>query len=52
MALEKRLAPLFGNVMDQPVYNGWESHSVTRYLTAQETGRAVAEGLKAVTEGT
>ncbi|MCC5664142.1 hypothetical protein LC653_09465 [Nostoc sp. CHAB 5784] len=45
MALEKELAPYFGSVIDQLVYNGWESHDVRRYLTAKETGLAVATGL-------
>jgi hypothetical protein len=45
VALEKELAPYFGDVVDQLVYNGWESHSAERYLTARETGQAVAAGL-------
>ncbi|MFH7029846.1 MAG: hypothetical protein ACHBN1_31905 [Heteroscytonema crispum UTEX LB 1556] len=45
VALEKKLAPYFGSVVDQPVYNGWESHDVRRYLTAKETGLAVSTGL-------
>ena len=50
VALEKDLAPLFkGNanqvVNDKRVYNGWESHSVEIYLTARETGEAIAKGL-------
>ena len=36
---------LFGRVIDMLVYNGWKSHDVRRYLTAAETGRAVAAGL-------
>jgi hypothetical protein len=45
VALEKRLATCFGPVEDQAVYNGWKSHSVLHYLTARETGLAVARGL-------
>ncbi len=45
VALEKELAPHFGSVTDQLVYNGWQSHDVRRYLTAKETGFAVATGL-------
>ncbi|MBO3457302.1 PGAP1-like alpha/beta domain-containing protein [Aetokthonos hydrillicola] len=45
VALEKELAPHFGSVTDLLVYNGWESHDVKRYLTAKETGCAVATGI-------
>ncbi|MFN6468221.1 MAG: hypothetical protein RMY36_000910 [Nostoc sp. SerVER01] len=45
VALEKKLAPYFGSVIDQLVCNGWESHDVRRYLTAKKTGLAVATGL-------
>jgi hypothetical protein len=50
VALQKSLAPYFGDgddrkIVDRLVYNGWESHSVERYLTARETGAAVATGL-------
>jgi len=45
VALEKKLAPLFGAVDDRLVHNGWESHSAKRYLNAQETGQAIASGL-------
>jgi len=45
VALEKQLAPRFGPVVDRLVYNGWKSHDVKRYLTARETGEAVATGL-------
>lgn len=45
VALEKELAPYFEGVVDRLVYNGWESHSAERYLTAPETGEAVATGL-------
>lgn len=45
VALEKNLAPLFGSVIDELVHNGWTSHLVTNYLTARETGQAIATGL-------
>lgn len=47
VALKKELAPCFGpgQVIDRLVYNGWESHSAERYLTASETGQAIATGL-------
>lgn len=50
VALQKSLAPYFGDgddrkIVDRLVYNGWQSHSVERYLTAKETGAAVATGL-------
>lgn len=45
VALEKILAPRFGAVEDRLVHNGWESHSATRYLSAKETGSAIAAGL-------
>jgi hypothetical protein len=47
VALEKQLAPRFGAVEDRLVYNGWKSHSILRYLTARETGEAIAACLKA-----
>jgi hypothetical protein len=49
VALVKELAPLFdgGRIEDQTVNNGWESHNVVRYLTAVETGTAIARGLDA-----
>ena len=48
VALEKKLSPLFGSkVVDTLVYNGWQSHNVSRYLTAVETGAAIAGGLSA-----
>ncbi len=47
VALEKKLAPLFGPVQDQIVYNGSKSHNIRHYLTAQETGEAVGAGLSA-----
>ena len=45
VALEKELAPRFGEIEDRLVHNGWESHSATRYLNAKETGNAIAMGL-------
>jgi hypothetical protein len=42
VALEKKLAPKFGAVDDQIVYNGWASHDATRYLSARATGLALA----------
>lgn len=46
VALVKRLAPLFGGrVHDLLVHNGSKAHDISPYLTAVETGRAVAEGL-------
>ena len=46
VALEKRLAPMFaGPVRDVLVNNGAHAHDLKPYLTANETGRAVAEGL-------
>jgi hypothetical protein len=46
VALVKRLAPLFGGrVHDSLVHNGSKAHDISPYLTAVETGRAIAEGL-------
>ncbi len=46
VALVKQLAPLFGAVVqDLLVDNGSKAHDVSPYLTAAETGRAVAGGL-------
>jgi hypothetical protein len=50
VALEKTLAPKFNQgfdqvVIDKIVNNGWESHSAENYLTAKETGSAIASGL-------
>jgi pimeloyl-ACP methyl ester carboxylesterase len=46
VALVKRLAPLFGGrVQDQLVDNGAKAHDISPYLTAVQTGRAIAEGL-------
>lgn len=47
VALAKNLAPLFGDqVSDVLVHNGSTAHDVKPYLTAAQTGRAVADGLK------
>ena len=43
VALEKELAPRFGNVVDCLVYSGWESHSAKRYLNTKETGKVIGE---------
>lgn len=48
VALVKELAPWFGDgtqVLDVPVHNGSHAHDITPYLTARETGRAIAGGL-------
>jgi hypothetical protein len=46
VALKKDLAPLFDDrIRDVLVYNGSHAHDATRYLTARETGSAIAEGL-------
>lgn len=46
VALAKELAPLFGTrVRDSLVHNGAKAHDVRPYLTARETGRAIADGL-------
>jgi pimeloyl-ACP methyl ester carboxylesterase len=46
VALVKRLAPLFGDrVQDLLVNNGSNAHDVSPYLTAVQTGHAIAEGL-------
>jgi hypothetical protein len=45
-ALKKELALLFDDrVQDVLVYNGSHAHDATRYLTARETGAAIAGGL-------
>lgn len=47
VALEKSLAKSFGErVRDVLTYNGSHAHDCTRYLTAKETGLAIAEGLQ------
>ncbi|WP_327712483.1 hypothetical protein OG912_33070 [Streptomyces sp. NBC_00464] len=46
VALIKRLAPSFGTrIQDQTVNNGAHAHDVRPYLTARETGFALAEAL-------
>jgi pimeloyl-ACP methyl ester carboxylesterase len=46
VALVKRLAPLFGDrVQDLLVNNGSNAHDISPYLTAVQTGHAIAEGL-------
>jgi hypothetical protein len=45
VALVKDLAPLFGDVADHVIHNGWKVHDVTRYLTARETGEGILNGL-------
>jgi hypothetical protein len=46
VALVKRLAPLFGErVQDLLVNNGSKAHDISPYLTAAQTGHAIAEGL-------
>ena len=46
VALVKELAPLFGDgVKDLLVYNGSRAHDVSPYLTAAQTGHAIAAGL-------
>jgi hypothetical protein len=46
VALQKQLAPRFGpGVRDELIYNGATAHDVVPYLTAEETGRAIAVGL-------
>lgn len=48
VAVVRDLRPAFGDlVTDVPVHNGSHMHEATRYLTAVETGRAVAAGLLA-----
>jgi hypothetical protein len=46
VAMVKQLHPLFGErVRDVTVRNGARAHEVSPYLTAAETGRAIAAGL-------
>lgn len=46
VALVKNLAPLFGTgVQDLLVNNGGKAHDISPYLTAVQTGYAIAEGL-------
>ncbi|MFF7634625.1 hypothetical protein ACFZB9_15920 [Kitasatospora sp. NPDC008050] len=47
VAAVRELRPAFGpDVTDLTVHNGSHMHDATRYLTAIETGRAVATGLR------
>lgn len=47
VALNKELAPVFGpRVTDRLVHNGAKAHDVRPYLTARETGEAVATALR------
>lgn len=46
VAVVRELRPAFGDrVTDVPVHNGSHMHDAQRYLTAVETGRAIADGL-------
>lgn len=45
VALQKQLNPLFSGVRDVMVHNGAKAHDASPYLTAKETGEAIAEGL-------
>lgn len=46
VALVKRLRPVFGDtVVDVEISNGARMHQVARYLTAKETGAAIAAAL-------
>ena len=46
VALEKDLRSLFGDdVEDRRVFNGPDAHSIRAYMTARETGEAVAREL-------
>ncbi|GLW10741.1 hypothetical protein Misp01_58690 [Microtetraspora sp. NBRC 13810] len=46
VALAKRLEPVFGgDLRDLLVHNGSHAHDIRPYLTAKETGDAIAEGL-------
>jgi hypothetical protein len=48
VALAKELAPVFGHrVTDVLVHNGARAHDVRPYLTARETGQAIASALRA-----
>ncbi|MFE2639611.1 hypothetical protein ACFXKX_22965 [Streptomyces scopuliridis] len=47
VALAKELAPTFGErVRDLRIYNGAKAHDVRPYLTARETGHAIAQALR------
>lgn len=46
MAAVRDLSSLFGpEITGKVVHNGSHAHDATLYLTAKETGEAVAEGL-------
>jgi hypothetical protein len=46
VALVKNLGPLFGEqVENHLIHNGADAHHIEPYLTARETGRAIATGL-------
>ena len=45
VALNKKLAPMFGNVTDVLTDNGWKSHDAIRYLTSREVGNAISNAL-------
>jgi pimeloyl-ACP methyl ester carboxylesterase len=48
VALRKQLAMQFGaRLRDELIYNGATAHDVVPYLTAEETGRAIAVGISA-----
>ena len=47
VALVKDLRPSFGvNVENHLIYNGATAHDIRPYLTAKETGNAIATGLR------
>jgi hypothetical protein len=47
VALVKELRPLFGDRLeDRLIHNGAKAHDIVRYLTAKETGDAIATGLR------
>jgi hypothetical protein len=46
VAMQKELKTYFGEqIQDRRVHNGSQSHDVLHYLTARETGEAIASGL-------
>jgi hypothetical protein len=46
VALEKKLRPRFSDrVYDHLIHNGARAHDASPYLTAEETGHAIAQGL-------
>ncbi|GAB2569685.1 PGAP1-like alpha/beta domain-containing protein [Spirosoma areae] len=45
VALNKQIAPLFGNVTDVLTDNGWQSHDAIHYLTSREAGEAIGSAL-------